>query len=161
MQNEIKNINNIIPLGNKWVSMPIGGMSRIGVLFELLPNGKRPPKYTAQLFAIICEKIQKSSLYGEGEQIEIETSVRELAQELTPFGAVKRICEKTIHNGLQWLINNDWIEYDPGTSQGDRSVIRINLEKVKEYVAPTDVDALFSYDNQQQEWVKIRAQLRK
>lgn len=149
---EKQRLTNIIPKGDNWASMPIGAMARIGIHFELLPKGKKPPKYTTQLFALICEKIQKASLYGEGEQMEIEASVRQLAQELTPHNAVKRICEKTIHNGLQWLVKNHWLVYDTGTSKGNRSVITINLEKVKEYVTPTGVNPTFSYDNQLQEW---------
>lgn len=152
MKKEKQRLTNIIPKGDNWTSMPIGAMARIGVHFELLPKGKRPPKYTTQLFTLICEKIQKASLYENGEQMGVEVSVRQLAQELTPHNAVKRICEKTIYNGLQWLAKNDWIIYDTGTSKAHKSVITINLEKVKEYVAPTDVNPSFSYDNQLQEW---------
>lgn len=149
---EKQRLTNIIPKGDNWASMPIGAMARIGIHFELLPKGKRPPKYTAQLLTLICEKIQKASLYGEGEQMEIEVSVRQLAQELTPPTAVKTICEKTIYNGLQWLIDNDWIRYDTGNSKSNRSVITINLEMVNKFCPQSDVKPTFSYDNQPQEW---------
>lgn len=155
MEKQKQRLTNIIPKGDNWASMPIGAMARIGIHFELLPKGKRPPKYTAQLLTLICEKIQKASLYGEGEQIGIEVSVRQLAQELTPPTAVKTICEKTIYNGLQWLIKNDWLECDTGTSKGNRSVITINLEKVQEYVTSIDINPSFSYDNQLQEWQNV------
>ena len=152
---EKQRLTNIIPKGDNWASMPIGAMARIGVHFELLSKWKRPPKYTAQLLTLICEKIQKASLYGEGEQMEIEVSVRQLAQELTPHTAVKTICEKTIYNGLQWLIENDWVRYDTGNSKSNRSVITINLEMVKKYCPQSDVKPTFSYDNQFQEWQNV------
>lgn len=152
---EKQRLTNIIPKGDNWASMPIGAMARIGVHFELLSKGKRPPKYTAQLLTLICEKIQKASLYGEGEQMEIEVSVRQLAQELTPPTAVKTICEKTIHNGLQWLVDNDWIRYDTGSCKSNRSVITINLKMVNEYCPQSDIKPTFSYDYQTQEWQNV------
>lgn len=155
MGKEKQRLTNIIPIGNNWVSMPIGVMARIGVHFKLMPKDKRPPKYTAQLLTLMCEKIQRASLYGEGEQIGVEVSIRQLAQELTPPTAVKTICEKTIYNGLQWLIDNKWIICDTGNSKGNRSVITINLEMVKEYCPQSDVKSSFSYDNQLQEWQNV------
>lgn len=155
MESTKQRLTNIIPLWDNWASMPIGAMSRIGVHFELLPKKERPPKYTAQLLPLICEKIQKASLYGEGEQIGVEVSARQLAQELTPPHTTKRVNAKTVNNALNWLAENNWIVKDTGKSKGHKTVVTINLEKVKEYATPTDTKPPPSYDYQLQEWQNI------
>lgn len=151
MKSKKQQLTNIIPTGDNWASMPIGAMSRIGVHFELLPKRERPPKYTAQLLPLICEKIQKASLYGEGEQIAVEVSARELAQELTPPHATQ-VNAKTVNNALNWLAENNWIVKDTGKSKGHKTVVRINSEKVNAYATLTDTTLLPSYDYQLQEW---------
>lgn len=141
MESTKQQLTNIIPKGGNWASMPIGAMSRIGVYFELWPKKPkkgRPPKYTAQLLPLICEKIQKASLYGEGEQIGVEVSARQLAQELTPPHTTKRVNATTVNSALNWLAENNWIVKDTGKSKGHKTVVTINLEKVKEYATPTD-----------------------
>lgn len=158
MKNADKRLHNIIPLGNNWASMPIGAMSRIATYIELLPN--RPPKHTVQLLTLICEMIQRQNLYGrEEEQIGIEVSVRQLAKVLTPPQAIRAVCPKTVLNALNWLVENEWIFKDTGHSKSQRTVITINLEKIKEYGQPVDTPILLNYDNQQQEWENILSQL--
>lgn len=146
-------ITNIIPKGDNWASMPIGAMSRIMVHFLQLP--KQPPKYVAPLLALLCEKIQKSSLYGEGEQIGVEVSSRQLAQELTSPSATKLVNNKTISNSLNWLVENKWIVKDTGKDKKRRTVITINLDRIKEYLVPTVDKPTLNYDCQIQEWQTI------
>lgn len=146
-------LTNIIPIGDHWASMPIGLMSRIMVHFLQLP--KQPPKYAAPLLVLLCEKIQKSSLYGEGEQIGVEVSSRQLAQELTSTSATKLANSKTIHNSLNWLVENKWIVKDTGKDKKHKTVITINLDRIKKYLVPTVDKPTLNYDCQAQEWQTI------
>ena len=146
-------LTNIIPKGDNWASMPIGVMSRIMVHFLQLP--KQPPKYAASLLVLLCEKIQKSSLYGEGKQIGVEISSRQLAQELTPSSATKSANNKTINNSLNWLVENKWIVKDTGRDKKRRTVITINLDRIKEYLVPTVDKPTINYDYQVKEWQTI------
>lgn len=160
MKSKKQQLTNIIPTGDNWASMPIGAMSRIGVHFELLPKRERPPKYTAQLLPLICEKIQKASLYGEGEQIAVEVSARELAQELTPPYATKQVNAKTVNNALNWLAENNWIVKNTGKSKGHKTVVTINSAKVNAYATPTDITPHHSYEYQPQEWQTLFSKLK-
>lgn len=146
-------ITNIIPKGDNWASMPIGVMSRIMVHFLQLP--KQPPKYAAPLLVLLCEKIQKSSLYGEGEQIGVEVSSRQLVQELTSTSATKLVHNTTINNALNWLVQNEWIVKDTGKDKKHKTVITINLDRIKEYLVPAVDKPTLDYDYQTKEWQTI------
>ncbi len=146
-------LTNIIPTGDNWASMPVGIMSRIMVYFSQLP--KQPPKYAAPLLVLLCEKIQKSSLYGEGKQIGVEVSSRQLAQELTPPSATKLANNKTINNSLNWLVENKWIVKDTGKDKKCKTVITINIDRIKEYLVPAVDKPTLNYDYQAQDWQTI------
>lgn len=126
-------LNNIIPLGNVYASMPIGAIARIGALFALWP--KRVPKLAAPLLSLLCEKIQKANLYNEGEQRGVEVSLRELAKELTPPWPGLHVSHNTVAYALNWLNANEWINIDRKKCQ--RSVVTININKIKQYTAPS------------------------
>lgn len=146
-------LTNIIPKGDNWATMPIGVMSRIMVHFLQLP--KQPPKYAAPLLVLLCEKIQKSSLYGEGEQIGVEVSSRQLVQELTSTSATKLVHNTTINNALNWLVQNEWIVKDTGKDKKHKTVITINLDRIKGYLTPAVGEPTLNYDCQTQEWQTI------
>lgn len=127
-------LNNIIPLGNVYASMPIGAMARIGVVFALWP--KRVPKLAASLLSLLCEKIQKANLYNEGEQRGVEVSSRELAKELTPPWPGLHVSYRTVADTLNWLNANEWINIDT-RKKGQHSVVTINIDKIKQFIAPS------------------------
>ncbi len=127
-------LNNIIPLGNVYASMPIGAIARIGVVFALWP--KPVPKLAAPLLSLLCEKVQKANLYNEGEQRGVEVSSRELAKELTPPLPGLHVIHTTVAYTLNWLNANEWINIDT-RKKGQRSVVTINIDKIKQFITPS------------------------
>ena len=148
------NLGEIIPIGMSWASMPIGFCSRVVTYFRQLPKESRPPKHTDSLLAVLCELTQRQSKIEKVNDVEIETSVRELTAEISPQHCF--LCVKTVNNALNWLADNKWVTiHHRGLSTTNRTVLSVNISKVLNFVTsnttkrPDDM-----YKSQWENWQK-------
>lgn len=144
-------VRNIIPIGRT-------DFSTMGNLFgarlvATFAHIRKPPKFASALLLLICNRSQKENLYTVGNNIRgVELSTREIGKEF-------RTSHVTISKTLQWLEKNDWVSVEAGCNQSIKTVVKVNLEMVKQFTETPSPKFKPTYDDYD-EWKSILQKLK-